>query len=39
MADVTPDVNYDQTDADQLEAGFATGTEGEGVEDAAGGTE
>ncbi len=39
MADITPDVNADQTDADQLEAGFATGTEGEGFEDSAGGTE
>ena len=39
MADVTPDANTDQTDSDQLEGGFATGTEGEGFQDAAGGTE
>ena len=39
MADVTPDVNTDETDSPLLDEGFATGTEGEGYQDAQGGTD
>ena len=34
-----PTQNPDQTDSDLLEGGFATGNEGEGYEDSAGGTD
>ena len=39
MAEPWPQVVEDETDSDQIEPGFATGTEGEGFEEAAGGTE
>jgi hypothetical protein len=38
MAEPSPQP-VDETDSDLLEPGFGTGTEGEGFEDSAGGTE